>query len=289
MGHGALKSIKKFRPPLRNIFISLADSSVVYSKSSAQEKLSSSPSPTGRYSVSSYWSLSEPQTTSSWEQSPQVVSECSNELLASEGAFDPYRDREKLRWADIGNYGLATEVSWMSVGKKQLEYAAEALKEFRSRIEQLGEVNPVQLNHEERLAFWINLYNALTMHNYLAYGVPRSDMKLFSLMQKEQMAFAAGVPPSAVRTTTTTATPVVPRHHHRHHHRRPNLHPFISPLPAPARWPSPRRRTSPPSTPPRPSPRPPWPSPRPPWPLLPPLRSPLPTPGGGERERGGLR
>ncbi|OAY69367.1 hypothetical protein ACMD2_00928 [Ananas comosus] len=169
---------------MRNIFISLADSSVVYPKSSAQEKLPSSPSPTGRYSVSSYWSLSEPRTTSSWEQSPQVVSECSNELLASEGAFDPYRDREKLGWADIGNYGLATEVSWMSVGKKQLEYAAEALREFRSLIEQLGEVNPVQLNHEERLAFWINLYNALMMHAYLAYGVPRSDMKLFSLMQK---------------------------------------------------------------------------------------------------------
>lgn len=51
-------------------------------------------------------------------------------------------------------------------------------------IEQLAEVNPDHLTDDARLAFWINLYNALLMHAYLAYGVPRSDMKLFSLMQK---------------------------------------------------------------------------------------------------------
>ncbi|CAN1162784.1 hypothetical protein LINPERPRIM_LOCUS32308, partial [Linum perenne] len=37
---------------------------------------------------------------------------------------------------------------------------------------------------KEKFAFWINLYNALIMHAYLAYGVPRSDLKLFSLMQR---------------------------------------------------------------------------------------------------------
>ncbi|KAG8074813.1 hypothetical protein GUJ93_ZPchr0006g41975 [Zizania palustris] len=40
------------------------------------------------------------------------------------------------------------------------------------------------MNCDERLAFWINLYNALIMHAYLAYGVPENDIKLFSLMQK---------------------------------------------------------------------------------------------------------
>ncbi|RRT73425.1 hypothetical protein BHM03_00011470 [Ensete ventricosum] len=54
--------------------------------------------------------------------------------------FDPYRAHGKLCWADIGNYSLATEVSWMSVEKKQLEYAAGALRRFRIR-----EVNFVAL------------------------------------------------------------------------------------------------------------------------------------------------
>nr|XP_029121645.1 uncharacterized protein LOC105049243 isoform X2 [Elaeis guineensis] len=128
--------------------------------------------------------LSEPSTTLSWVESPQGDLECNSELLAMGSMSDLYKVRGKLSWADIGNYSLATEVSWMSVNKEQLEYAAGALHGFRLLIEQLAEVNPIHLDGNEKLAFWINLYNALIMHAYLAYGVPRSDMKLFSLMQK---------------------------------------------------------------------------------------------------------
>lgn len=168
---------------MKNIFISLADASIVPSKLSS-ENLQPSISPCGHLSSSSRWSLSELSGVSSWSQSPQVDLQCGNELLAAENVFDPYKVRGKLCWKDIGNYSLAKEVSWMSVGKKQLEYAAGALRRFRSLIEQLAEVNPIHLSDNEKLAFWINLYNALIMHAYLAYGVPSSDMKLFSLMQK---------------------------------------------------------------------------------------------------------
>ncbi|XP_059456293.1 uncharacterized protein LOC132186375 [Corylus avellana] len=173
---------------MKNIFMSLADSTIP-SKSSVSESHCSpvSPrgmSPRGHLSSSSWWSSSERSMISSWVQSPQVDIESNSEVLASENACDPYRVRGKLSWADIGNYGLATEVSWMSVGKKQLEYAAGALRRFRTLVEQLAKVNPIHLSCNEKLAFWINLYNALIMHAYLAYGVPRSDLKLFSLMQK---------------------------------------------------------------------------------------------------------
>ncbi|VAI78905.1 uncharacterized protein LOC125524043 [Triticum urartu] len=170
---------------MRNIFISLSDScreaSRASNPSAAGEGQRAGPSPSG---IAAFWSLSEPSSISSWVQSPQVDLNQNNHLLASETVFDPYKAREKLSWADIGGYGAASEVSWMSAGKKQLEYAAESLRKFRLLIEQLAEVNPVHLSDDARLAFWINLYNALLMHAYLAYGVPRSDMKLFSLMQK---------------------------------------------------------------------------------------------------------
>uniref|UniRef100_A0A453SNM6 DUF547 domain-containing protein n=1 Tax=Aegilops tauschii subsp. strangulata TaxID=200361 RepID=A0A453SNM6_AEGTS len=170
---------------MRNIFISLSDScreaSRAANPSAAGEGQRAGPSPSG---IAAFWSLSEPSSISSWVQSPQVDLNQNNNLLASETVFDPYKAREKLSWADIGGYGAASEVSWMSAGKKQLEYAAESLRKFRLLIEQLAEVNPVHLSDDARLAFWINLYNALLMHAYLAYGVPRSDMKLFSLMQK---------------------------------------------------------------------------------------------------------
>ncbi|XVE91152.1 hypothetical protein DITRI_Ditri20bG0131600 [Diplodiscus trichospermus] len=168
---------------MRNIFISLADSAVP-SKSSAFKSHSSTLSPRGHLSNSSWWSSSERSMIPSWLQSPQVDIQSNSEVLASENSFDPYRVHGKLSWAEIGNYGLATEVSWMSVGKKQLEYASGALRRFRSLVEQLAKVNPIHLSCNEKLAFWINLYNALIMHAYLAYGVPRSDLKLFSLMQK---------------------------------------------------------------------------------------------------------
>jgi hypothetical protein len=34
----------------------------------------------------------------------------------------------------------------------------------RILVEQLARVDPSNLKHEEKLAFWINLYNALLMH-----------------------------------------------------------------------------------------------------------------------------
>ncbi|CAL1373876.1 unnamed protein product [Linum trigynum] len=168
---------------MKNIFISLSDSAVP-SMSSALESQSSPVSPRGHLSNSSWWSSSERSILSSWVQSPQVDIQNNSEVLSPENVFDPYRVRGKLSWADIGNYGLAIEVSWMSVGKKQLEYASGALRKFRALVEQLAKVNPIHLSCNEKLAFWINLYNALIMHAYLAYGVPKSDLKLFSLMQK---------------------------------------------------------------------------------------------------------
>ncbi|XP_044482983.1 uncharacterized protein LOC123209191 isoform X2 [Mangifera indica] len=168
---------------MKNIFMSLADSAIP-SKSCTPESHFCHVSPRGHLSSSSWWSSSERSMISSWVQSPQIDVQNNAGILASENTCDPYKVRGKLSWVDVGNYGLATEVSWMSVGKKQLEYASGALKKFRTLVEQLAKVNPIHLSSNEKLAFWINLYNALIMHAYLAYRVPRSDLKLFSLMQK---------------------------------------------------------------------------------------------------------
>ncbi|XP_010552391.1 PREDICTED: uncharacterized protein LOC104822748 isoform X2 [Tarenaya hassleriana] len=170
---------------MKNIFISLSDPTVS-SKLSTNGSHLSPVSPRGHLSnhSSSWWPSTERSMISSWVQSPQIDVRNNPDVLATGNVFDPYRVRGKLSWVEIGNYGLATEVSWMSVGKKQLEYASGALRRFRTLVEQLARVNPNHLSCNEKLAFWINLYNALIMHAYLAYGVPKSDLKLFSLMQK---------------------------------------------------------------------------------------------------------
>ncbi|OMO86409.1 hypothetical protein COLO4_21180 [Corchorus olitorius] len=153
---------------MRDIFIFLADSSKLSSS-----ELSAPASPPCHLA----------NFLSSFSDSPIATSlvKCPSGGVVN----DPYGVSGKVDWkSSIGMYSTAIEVSWLSVGKKELEYAAMALKRFRLLVEQLARVNPSEMSCNEKLAFWINLYNALIMHAYLAYGVPRNDIKLFSLMQK---------------------------------------------------------------------------------------------------------
>ncbi|KAE8718849.1 hypothetical protein F3Y22_tig00109987pilonHSYRG00110 [Hibiscus syriacus] len=153
---------------MRDIFVFLADSSKLSSSSSVSP--ASPHCPLANFLASSL-------------DSPVVTSLVSS--LPGGGAFDPYEVTDKVDWrCNIGTYSKAVEVSRLSVGKKELEYAATALKRFRLLVEQLSMVDPSRMSYNEKLAFWINLYNALIMHAYLAYGVPRNEIKLFSLMQK---------------------------------------------------------------------------------------------------------
>ncbi|CAH2037309.1 unnamed protein product [Thlaspi arvense] len=167
---------------MRNIFVSLGETSAGSKSSQEITGLSPRKSPS---SSSTWWSPSEHSRISKWVQSPRIDIQKNSDVLATESnAFDPYRVQGKLGWADIGSYRSATEVASMSVEEKRLGYASEELWRFRNLVERLARVNPTELSHNEKLAFWINIYNALIMHAYLAYGVPKTDLKLFSLMQK---------------------------------------------------------------------------------------------------------
>lgn len=55
---------------------------------------------------------------------------------------------------------------------------------FRSLVSQLEQVDPGKLKPEEKLAFWINVHNALVMHAFLIYGTPRGALKRISLVLK---------------------------------------------------------------------------------------------------------
>ncbi|KAL1224187.1 hypothetical protein V5N11_031323 [Cardamine amara subsp. amara] len=168
---------------MRNIFVSLGETSAgsIYS----QETTGFSPRDNTPSASTSWWSPSETSRISRWAQSPRIDIQKNSDVLATESnLFDPYRVQGKLSWADIGSYRSATEVASMSVEEKRLGYASDELWRFRNLVERLARVNPTELSHNEKLAFWINIYNALIMHAYLAYGVPKTDLKLFSLMQK---------------------------------------------------------------------------------------------------------
>lgn len=108
---------------MRNILLCVADSSQFSSSCCTA-------SSQGHHSHSSLASLSGLSATSPSRQGPS--SDIKKGVMATENTFDPYRIQGSVNWTKyIGTYSTAAEVSKMSVGEKQLTYAAEALKKFR--------------------------------------------------------------------------------------------------------------------------------------------------------------
>ncbi|KAJ7524341.1 hypothetical protein O6H91_17G001100 [Diphasiastrum complanatum] len=166
-----------------DIYCYLSDTSGDSAKSSQLVNLSSPTSPLGHAASSSFSSLSE-SSLLSFVRCPTVNLQNKDRILGSETTFDPYKTYEKVSWAEIGVYSAVVEVLWISVGKEQLEFAATALCKYKVFVEELSKANIKTLTNAEKLAFWINTYNALVMHAFLAYGIPKSEAKLFSMLQK---------------------------------------------------------------------------------------------------------
>ncbi|XP_065873373.1 uncharacterized protein [Euphorbia lathyris] len=83
-----------------------------------------------------------------------------------------------------GPYSTMVEVPWIYRDSQKLGDVEHLLQSFRSLICRLEEVDPRRLKHEEKLAFWINIHNALVMHAYLAYGIPQNNVKRLFLLLK---------------------------------------------------------------------------------------------------------
>ncbi|KAG8069781.1 hypothetical protein GUJ93_ZPchr0006g42211 [Zizania palustris] len=111
---------------MRNIFLHLSESSKMLPKASPDCSSSSE-----RLSCSTLASFSDSSIIPSMLQSPSIDSNRHDEIKTEVRNFDPYKVNGKESQRDIGIYHSAAEVSWMSVGKEQLEYASEALKKFR--------------------------------------------------------------------------------------------------------------------------------------------------------------
>ncbi|KAL6007801.1 hypothetical protein ACLOJK_033303 [Asimina triloba] len=62
----------------------------------------------------------------------------------------------------------------------------KGLSPFVSRIlvEHLERVNAAQMEDDAKLAFWINVYNSLVMHAFLAYGIPGNSLRRMALFHK---------------------------------------------------------------------------------------------------------
>ncbi|KAK4781422.1 hypothetical protein SAY86_015524 [Trapa natans] len=79
------------------------------------------------------------------------------------------REIQGLR-EENGAYGDILEVKKICLDDDNFKFAASTLQKFRSLVRRLEDVNLSKMKREEKLAFWINIHNALVMHAYLTYG-----------------------------------------------------------------------------------------------------------------------
>ncbi|XP_057872883.2 uncharacterized protein LOC131079034 isoform X1 [Cryptomeria japonica] len=153
-------------------------------------KLAEPPLPNIGFSSSPTSSLSSSSTFSprdqceAWSPSGKNDGQCDAKLVdqCDIKLTDPFQVKRTKK--GVGAYASMVEVPWICVDNDRLSYAARMLHTFKSYVRRLEKVDLKGLKHEEKLAFWINIYNALMMHAYLAYGIPRNHLKRAQLLLK---------------------------------------------------------------------------------------------------------
>ncbi|XP_065867333.1 uncharacterized protein [Euphorbia lathyris] len=87
---------------------------------------------------------------------------------------------------DIGPYKNLVIFTSTSLDPKCISTSSSIplLRRLRVLMKNLETVELRSLSYQQKLAFWINMYNACIMHGFIQYGVPSSPEKLFTLINK---------------------------------------------------------------------------------------------------------
>lgn len=72
-------------------------------------------------------------------------------------------------------------------GSDDIDYSAlaksDVFRKYTLRAAELQRVQLVALNHDERIAFFVNIYNVLCLHAHIVYGVPNSVYRRYTFFR----------------------------------------------------------------------------------------------------------
>ncbi|CAH9069431.1 unnamed protein product [Cuscuta europaea] len=130
---------------------------------------------------------SSPTTSAFSSPNPYSQSDTWSPRLRNDSSFDlrldnPFHVQGLKDFS--GPYSTMVEIQCIHRDSRRLCKIEPLLQYYRSLICQLDETDPSLLTHEEKLAFWINIHNALVMHAFLAYGIPQNSMKRTFILLK---------------------------------------------------------------------------------------------------------
>ncbi|GLT89047.1 hypothetical protein SLE2022_070500 [Rubroshorea leprosula] len=85
---------------------------------------------------------------------------------------------------DIGPYKNFIQITSQSLDISRFSECLIALGKLRVLMHKLSTVDLSFLTYKQKLAFWINIYNACIMHAFLEHGLPSTQDKLLTVMNK---------------------------------------------------------------------------------------------------------
>ncbi|KAJ7540191.1 hypothetical protein O6H91_10G004700 [Diphasiastrum complanatum] len=85
---------------------------------------------------------------------------------------------------DIGPYKQFQDITAASFDYGRIPDCASNLRRLREMVGKLAKVDLQYMSHHQKLAFWINIYNACMMHAFLEYGIPCSSHQVITLTHK---------------------------------------------------------------------------------------------------------
>ncbi|OMO79013.1 hypothetical protein CCACVL1_13956 [Corchorus capsularis] len=97
---------------------------------------------------------------------------------------DPYGICSSVGRRDIGPYKNLFSVDVTSINPNRTSNSLFLLHRLKLLLKRLASTNLKNLNHQEKLAFWINIYNSCMMNAFLEHGVPESPEMVVELMRK---------------------------------------------------------------------------------------------------------
>ncbi|URD97148.1 Ternary complex factor MIP1 [Musa troglodytarum] len=148
------------------VYCELADPPLVH------HALSSSP-------ASSFSSMSAPSPQHLGDMwSPGYRRECTLDSRL----INPFRVEGLKEFS--GPYNAMVEVPLICRDRRRLKDVEDMLHNYKFILRRLETVDPRKLKNDDKLAFWINVHNAIIMHAYIKYGIPEGNVKRTSLLIK---------------------------------------------------------------------------------------------------------
>ncbi|XP_030498633.2 uncharacterized protein LOC115714193 isoform X1 [Cannabis sativa] len=98
--------------------------------------------------------------------------------------LDPYGTPLDFKNRDVGPYKHLCSIDASSIDISRTTNALFLIHKLKFLLGKLASVNLEGLNHQQKLAFWINTYNSCIMNAFLEHGVPETPEMVVALMQK---------------------------------------------------------------------------------------------------------